>query len=189
MTQPDVRDLLVEAMIGPAMELVGKVGDGDARGVEAILTGLDAERLYALAVVLAAMVPDDVPLGDLMGPPPALPPVTPAEAEENRRVLEEASKLEFPDRGPVVPSVTRATHPILAALAAARYEQGLSLNAVADIAGYSRSAIGTWEHGECDPGVHALEDYAAALGFDLQLVMKRDGAQLAVVADYEQVAS
>lgn len=55
-----------EAATPIACDLVCAVKDGDAERIDAILTDPDAD-LMALAVVLAAMVPDDRPLHELLG--------------------------------------------------------------------------------------------------------------------------
>lgn len=54
----------VTAALPHAAELVCAVTDHDDQAVAAVLHRLDRQQLYALAVVLAAHVPDTAPLGD-----------------------------------------------------------------------------------------------------------------------------
>lgn len=58
---------LVQAIRPTAAALVCAVTDDDATEVRQLLTKLNTQELYALAVVLAANVPDDAPL-ELRGP-------------------------------------------------------------------------------------------------------------------------
>lgn len=61
-------DELLVARVRPlALRLVGIVRDEGQDAVAGVLHPLDLRELYALAVVLAAMVPDDRPLSDLLG--------------------------------------------------------------------------------------------------------------------------
>lgn len=53
---------LVQPALTRATALVGTVRDEDATAVARILDRLDRQQLYALVVVLAAMVPDDQPV-------------------------------------------------------------------------------------------------------------------------------
>lgn len=59
-------------------------------------------------------------------------------------------------------------------LAEARTKSGLSLRAVARMAGVSPSCVHSWEHGTRDPSLRNLHAWAKALGFDLTLIRKGD---------------
>ena len=54
-----MRDDRVTDTVPTACDLVCAVGDRDQQRIHDILTGSDTKELYALAIVLAAMVPDD----------------------------------------------------------------------------------------------------------------------------------
>lgn len=54
------------AMIPVAADLACMVRDEDVAGIAAQLGKLDCQQFYALAVVMAAMIPDDQPVGDLL---------------------------------------------------------------------------------------------------------------------------
>jgi hypothetical protein len=60
-------DELATAMIPVACELACLVRDGDQRAIARRLHSLSERELYALAVVSAAMIPDDQTLPDLLG--------------------------------------------------------------------------------------------------------------------------
>src|SRR5580692_9486230 len=66
-------DDLAASMIPVACDLACLVRDGDLTGIAERLdsvagTGGDGlQRFYALAVVMAVMIPDDRPVGDLLG--------------------------------------------------------------------------------------------------------------------------
>lgn len=70
MTTPHPLDDLLEAMLPKAMELSVVVRDRDAEAIAAVLNPLldegDRDRLAAMCVALAVMVPDDVPCADLL---------------------------------------------------------------------------------------------------------------------------
>jgi hypothetical protein len=92
----DHRDDLIEHMILPACRLVAAVQDRDTEQVAAIVERLSLLEMRALVVVLAELVPADDPALSLFTTwkiqdddlALALPPVTPEQAEENRRRLE-----------------------------------------------------------------------------------------------------
>ena len=65
---PDPRADLAESMVPLACDLACRVRDGDADGIARLTEsrGWDTETA-ALVVVLAAMVPDTSPVGDLLG--------------------------------------------------------------------------------------------------------------------------
>ncbi len=67
------RDLWAAAALRPAADLVGAVGSGDGEAVASLLTGLDSQRLAALAVVLAAAVADPDVLTGIPTPDDAAP--------------------------------------------------------------------------------------------------------------------
>lgn len=60
-------DKPIRAMEPVAQRLICAVRDMDPREAHVTFTGLDAQDLQALAVVLAALVPPDRPLGELAG--------------------------------------------------------------------------------------------------------------------------
>lgn len=61
------------------------------------------------------------------------------------------------------------THPIVAALRQARLDQDLSLDALADRAGYVACSISHVETGKRSPRVDTVVNLAEALGFDLRI--------------------
>lgn len=82
-------DELAEAMLPAALDLICQVHDREAAAVAEILEPLGVLRLRALAVVLAALVPDDARLDELIAQTHRpTPDVTPERAEEHRRRLE-----------------------------------------------------------------------------------------------------
>lgn len=88
----DGLDALAHVMLPVAADLACRVRDGDAAGIEQAIGQMDIVHLRALAVVLAAMVPDDRPLDDLIAwtrgaPPPPPADITPAQASRNRAAL------------------------------------------------------------------------------------------------------
>jgi len=91
----DHLDVLAEEMILPACRLVAAVQDRDAHEVTEIVGALSVLELRALVVVLAELVPADDPAMDLFtlwkvqDEDRPLPPVTPEQAEANRRRLVE----------------------------------------------------------------------------------------------------
>lgn len=60
------RDAMANGVLPVATELVCQVHDWDAAEIRKTLTGFGEDGLRALCVVLAAMVPDDQPLDDLI---------------------------------------------------------------------------------------------------------------------------
>jgi len=54
-------------MIPAACDLACLVRDWDQAGIARRLTRLSVQELHALAVVMAAMIPDDAPVSDLLG--------------------------------------------------------------------------------------------------------------------------
>jgi hypothetical protein len=65
--QPSGPDELAASMIPVACELACLVRDWDRKSIARRLGTLTPEQWPALVVVLAAMVPDDAPLPDLLG--------------------------------------------------------------------------------------------------------------------------
>lgn len=61
-----MRDERVTETIPTACDLVCAVGDRDHQRIHEILTSSNTEELYALAIVLAAMVPDDTNIDVLL---------------------------------------------------------------------------------------------------------------------------
>jgi hypothetical protein len=57
---------LAERMVPVAAEMACAVRDEDAAAIGERLEGLDRQELYGLVAVLAAMVPDGEPIGDLL---------------------------------------------------------------------------------------------------------------------------
>lgn len=70
MTAPHALDTLIEDMLPAATEIAVCVRDRDAAGVAAALAPVldagDRDRIAALIIALAVMVPDDVSFGDLV---------------------------------------------------------------------------------------------------------------------------
>jgi hypothetical protein len=91
---PEALDELAAVTLPVAAELICQVRDGDQAAIEARLTPMDPLHMRALVVVLAAMVPDDRPLNDLIawtrGEWRPLEPITPERAELNRAELADA---------------------------------------------------------------------------------------------------
>lgn len=86
----DALDMLAAVMVPVAADLTCRVRDHDAVGVEQAIGGMSVLHLRALAVVLAAMVPDDQPLDDLIAwtrCPRGPEPITPERAAANRAEL------------------------------------------------------------------------------------------------------
>lgn len=85
---PDVR---IDSARRDALALAGAVRERDYATVRVILhrrTTADPRDWYALAIVLAAAIPDDVPLDDLLAWATAWPePVTAEAAAEHRADL------------------------------------------------------------------------------------------------------
>ena len=61
-------------------------------------------------------------------------------------------------------------HPLVAALTAERLRRGLSRGTLALRLGYKVETIRKWETGQAAPGLDRLEDYAAALGYQLAII-------------------
>lgn len=84
-------DALAESMLPRALELVVQVHDRDAAACRGLLAELDWQRLAALCVVLASLVPDDARVDALLAwsrrPVPA---VSPEDARRNRQLLADA---------------------------------------------------------------------------------------------------
>lgn len=83
---------LIERAVPDALALSGAVRRRDYWDIQKILhrrtNGPEQRCLYALVIVLAAAVPDDVPLGDLLGWVSAWPePITDDEAAQHRAEL------------------------------------------------------------------------------------------------------
>ncbi|MER7126662.1 hypothetical protein [Micrococcus luteus] len=87
MTPADL-DALAERMLWPATKLVAAVRDGDDRTCHDMLSHLGPVELRALAVVLAALVPDDAALTALADWTRSAPPVSDRQAAEHRAALE-----------------------------------------------------------------------------------------------------
>lgn len=66
---PVASDALMDAAIPDAITLVTAVRDDpdEVRRILHLNTDCDFQQLYALVVALAAMVPDDVPVSELLG--------------------------------------------------------------------------------------------------------------------------
>lgn len=60
------RDAIANGVLPTAMDLVCQVHDWNAAEIKQILDGFGENGLRALCVVLAAMVPDDEPIDDLI---------------------------------------------------------------------------------------------------------------------------
>ena len=85
-------DELTHVMYPVAADMVCQVHDRADATVRRILTRMDPVHLRALVVVLAAMVPDDVPMDDLVAwtratPHELLEQVSPVHAARNRAAL------------------------------------------------------------------------------------------------------
>lgn len=84
-------DALAESMLPRALELVVQVHDRDATACRGLLAELDWQRLAAVCVVLASLVPDDARVDALLEwsrrPVPAL---SAEDARRNRRMLADA---------------------------------------------------------------------------------------------------
>lgn len=63
-------------------------------------------------------------------------------------------------------------NPLVKQLLNARLEQGFTVPALAKKTGYSTSALSDWEGERRFPTFHALNDWAQALGFELQLTVR-----------------
>lgn len=67
---PPGREAQGPAVVGPALaraqKLIALVREEGTDGIGGYLDRLDQRQMYALVVTLAAMVPDDVPVGDLL---------------------------------------------------------------------------------------------------------------------------
>lgn len=88
-------DALVEQMLRPATRLVCAVQDFDQQESRAILEPLDAMELRALAVALAALVPDDQALEVLLAWSRNEGPISPRKARVNRdRLVAEVAEFE-----------------------------------------------------------------------------------------------
>lgn len=91
---PERLDELTRVMLPVATDLTCSVREHNATAIAALLTPMDPIHLRALAVVLAAMVPDDVPLDDLIAwtrkPRTVLEPITTKHACRNREALARA---------------------------------------------------------------------------------------------------
>ena len=97
---PGALEALAGVMLSVAADLVCRVRDHDQTQIAAVLTPLDPVHLRALVVVLAAMVPADTPMGDLIAwtrtaPGGALEDITPKHAARNRAAL--AAELGYDD--------------------------------------------------------------------------------------------
>lgn len=64
---PRLRGIIANHAMNRAAELVVMVRDEGTDAIGAFLDRCDRQALYALAVTLAAMVPDDQPMDDLLG--------------------------------------------------------------------------------------------------------------------------
>ncbi|MFW5415060.1 helix-turn-helix transcriptional regulator [Nocardiopsis sp. CNT-189] len=64
-------------------------------------------------------------------------------------------------------------HPLIAELARARRDAGMSLKEMAYRLGYAPGSLSKWEAGDTTPNVDAATDYAAALGY--RLTLTREG--------------
>ena len=64
--KPEAPDELAERMVPKATELACLVREQDADGIGQFLAGIPEKEIPALLVVLAAMVPVDEPVGDLL---------------------------------------------------------------------------------------------------------------------------
>lgn len=83
----EILDELAERMLPSATQLVCAVQDYDTRDAHRLLSGLDVLELRALAVVLAAMVPDDATLEQLLAWTRYQGPISPRRAAVNRARL------------------------------------------------------------------------------------------------------
>lgn len=83
----EILDDLAERMLSSATQLVCAVQDYDTRDAHTLLSRLDVLELRALAVVLAALVPDDATLEDLLAWTRCQGPVSPRRAAVNRARL------------------------------------------------------------------------------------------------------
>ncbi|MFI7628425.1 hypothetical protein [Microbispora rosea] len=81
-------DALAETMLPPATALVVAVHDHDVAAAHATLAGLDVLQLRALAVTLAALVPDDHTLTELLAWTRSQGPISDRQAAVNRQRLE-----------------------------------------------------------------------------------------------------
>ncbi|MEU6725555.1 hypothetical protein ABZ917_17755 [Nonomuraea wenchangensis] len=81
-------DDLAEQMLAPATRLVVAVHDGDAATSHDVLARLGVLELRALAVTLAALVPDDQALTALTAWTRGLAPVSDRQAAAHRELLE-----------------------------------------------------------------------------------------------------
>lgn len=63
---PDAVELLIERAIEDAAEAICRIREESPAALWADLTGMASDRLYALVFTLAAMVPDDQSIGDLL---------------------------------------------------------------------------------------------------------------------------
>lgn len=83
----EILDDLAERMLAPATRLVCAVQDHDVDDAHRLLSGLDVLELRALAVVMAALVPDDATLEDLLAWTRNAGPISPRRAAVNRARL------------------------------------------------------------------------------------------------------
>jgi hypothetical protein len=90
---PEQLDAVADVMLPVAADLVCRVRDRDQAAIADTLTPMNVMHLRSLVVVLAAMVPDDRPLNDLIawtrGAPETVPlgEISPKRAARNRAAL------------------------------------------------------------------------------------------------------
>lgn len=83
-----ILDDLADSMFAPAVRLVSAVHDRDQAATYHLLEGLSGMELRALAVNLAALVPDDQALSTLLAWTRGVAPISDRQAERHRLELE-----------------------------------------------------------------------------------------------------